>query len=414
MASRHAHETIEEIEKQEVTHHGQRPSRVLSVDLLRGIAVAFMILVNDPGDWGHVYHPLNHAAWNGWTLTDLVFPAFLFLMGASMVFSLAARVAKGNCTGSLAAHLFARGGRILLLGLVLAYFPEMHWHTLRYFGVLQRIALCYVLVGLVLLMTRRLRWLAAVVAAILITYWALLRFVPVPQFGVPGRDVPLWDQTANLTAWLDRATVAFTQRWLHMGALFEHNRDPEGVLSTLPAVASTLLGAMAGVWMRRVGHGRIRVQTMRVGLLAAGAASVVLGEIWSLWFPVNKNLWTSSFVLLTAGWTAVALAGCSWLVDARRGRWPGWLSAVTWPWFVFGANAIVAFAFSEAFVDVMLMLHTVDVDGYPHTFWSLIYQHLFAWRGSTDLTSLAFACAFVVFCFLPNWWLWSRRVFLKI
>jgi len=390
------------------------PSRVLSVDLLRGLTIAFMILVNDPGDWDHVFRPLDHAPWNGWTITDLVFPAFLFLMGASLVFSLASRAAKGNCRGTMAEHLFSRGGRVLLLGLVVAFFPRMHWTTLRYFGVLPRLAICYVLAGLVLLMTRRLRWLALVVVVILVAYAVLLRWVPVPGFGMPGRDVSLLDRNGNWVAYVDRAVVAWTQKWLHTGALFEGTRDPEGLLSSVPAVASTLLGAMAGVWMRRVGHGRISVAHMRWGLLAAGAALFAAGEVWSVWLPVNKNLWTSSYVLLMGGLTAMILAVCSWLVDRRPEPWPVALRAVTWPWFVFGANAIAAFTFSEAFVKSMLLLRTVDADGDTQTFWASIYDNVFARHGSTEVTSLLFAMAFVALCFLPNWWLWHKRVFLKI
>ena len=415
----HARETTEEIERQEVSHHGKGPSRVLSVDMLRGVTVALMILVNDPGDWEHLFRQLDHAEWNGWTLTDLVFPAFLFLMGASMVFSLASRAAKGNCRKTLAGHIFSRGGRVFLLAIVMTYLPNMHWGTLRYFGVLSRIAVCYVLAGLLLLMTRRLRWLALMVAGLVVGYWVLLRFVPVPGYGVPTRDIPLLDPVRNWTSYVDRAVVAWTQTWLHTGRLYKHVRDPEGLLSTLPAVASVLLGAMAGVWMRRVGRdpetaGRVSLRTMRLGLLGTGFALFAAGEVWSRWLPVNKNLWTSSFVLLTAGIAAMALAACSWMVDARRGRWPMWLRVTTWPWFVFGANAIAAFVFSEAVVKIMIFFHWSDADGDVHSLWSAVYETVFARHGSTVWTSLTFAVVFTMFCFLPNWWMWHRRVFLKI
>jgi predicted acyltransferase len=408
------HETIQEIEKQEVAHHGKGPSRVLSVDLLRGLTVALMILVNDPGDWEHTFRQLDHAEWSGWTLTDLVFPTFLFLMGTSLMFSLASRAAKGDCRKTMAGHVLLRGLRLGLLAFVMSYLPRMQWTTLRYYGVLSRLAICFVLGGLILLMTRRLRWLAVISAALLVGYWVLLRWVPVPGIGMPVRDVPLLDPARNIAAYVDRAVVAWTQHWLHTGYLYRKVRDPEGVLSTLPSVVSVLLGAMAGVWMRRVGHGRISVRQMRVGLLLAGLASFVAGEVWSVWFPINKNLWTSSFVLLTAGVAAMALAGCSWLVDARRGRWPLWVRVTTWPWFVFGANAIAAFVFSEAVVKVMIYIHWYDADGDIHSLWSSLYENVFARHGSTVWTSLVFAVTYVAICFLPNWWLWHRRVFLKI
>jgi predicted acyltransferase len=412
------HESIQEIEKDEVTHHGKGPSRVLSVDLLRGITVALMILVNDPGDWEHIFSQLDHAEWNGWTLTDLVFPTFLFLMGTSLMFSLASRAAKGNCRKTMAGHIFSRGARMLLLTFVMTYLPRMHWNTMRYYGVLSRLTICFVLGGLLLLITRRLRWLAAMVAVLLVGYYILLRWVPVPGLGMPGRDFPLYDPAQNLVAYVDRAVVAFTQRWIHTGNLYKNVRDPEGVLSTLPAVASVLMGAMAGVWMRRVALGRITVQTMRLGLLAAGAVSFGLGEIWShwspIWMPINKNLWTSSFVLLTAGIAAMTLAACSWVVDARPGRWPLWVRVTTWPWFVYGSNAIAAFVFSEAVVKVAIYIHWYDGDGDIHSLWTWAYDTMLWHRESTVWTSLAFAVLFVVLCWLPNWWLWRRRIFLKI
>ena len=392
--------------------HG--PARVLSVDMLRGVTVAFMILVNDPGDWSHVFAPLDHAEWNGWTLTDLVFPSFLFCMGAAMVFSLASRVARGNCRGTLAGHIFARGARLELLALVMSFLPAMHWSTLRYFGVLNRIAVTYVLAGLVLLLTRNLRGLAAITAVLLVGYYVLVCRMPVPGYGLPGRDIPLMDPAKNIVAYVDRAVVAWTQTTLHTGALYRRVRDPEGALSTIPAVASVLLGAMAGLWMRRVGHGQISWERMRAVLFSAGLASFAAGEAWSHWMPVNKNLWTSSFVLLTAGIAAMLLSVCSLLVDGRRGIWPAWLRVLTWPWFVFGANAIAAFVFSEALVKVLIFFHWSDAEGKGHSLLSEFYRTIFVHGQSTVWTSLAFAVAYVGLCLLPNWALWHKRVFLKI
>ena len=398
----------------EVEKHIHGPSRVLSVDMLRGLAIAFMILVNDPGDWNHVFHPLDHAEWNGWTLTDLVFPSFLFCMGAAMVFSLALRVARGNCKGTLAGHIFARGARLEILALAMAFLPAMNWATLRYFGVLPRIAITYVLAGLVLLLTRKLRWLAVISAVLLVGYYVMLCRVPVPGYGMPGRDVPLMDPFRNVASYVDRAVVAWTQTYLHTGAMYRRVRDPEGVLSTIPAVVSVLLGAMAGLWMRRVGHGHISWERMRAVLFACGLACFAAGEVWSRWMPVNKNLWTSSFVLVTAGIAAMLLSLCSLLVDGRSGIWPAWLRVITWPWFVFGANAIAAFVFSEALVKVLIYFRWYDAEGAPHTLLSAWYRGVFVHGQSTVWTSLAFAVAYVALCFLPNWALWHKRVFLKI
>ncbi|HEY4354591.1 MAG TPA: heparan-alpha-glucosaminide N-acetyltransferase domain-containing protein [Acidobacteriaceae bacterium] len=388
-----------------------KAGRVLSIDVLRGLTIALMILVNDPGDWSHVFRQLDHAEWNGWTLTDLVFPTFLFLMGASMLFSLEARAERGNCKKTLAGHIFARAGKIFLLDLVLGYFPRMHWAGLRLFGVLSRIALCSLLGGLILLVTRKAKVIAGIVIALLIGYWVLLRWVPVPGVGMPGRDMPFMDKNLNLAAWIDRGFVAWTQRWLHTGTLYNKTRDPEGLLSTLPAVATTLLGALAGMWMRR---SELSAARMRGALALAGAVAFLAGEIWSRWFPANKNLWTSSYVLISAGLAAMAVALCSWLVDERPQPWPAWLRAITTPWLIFGSNAIAAFTVSVVLVKTMLYFGHTGADGKHRNLWGLAYYRIFAAHGSTKWTSLAFAVSVVIVCFLPNWLLWRKKIFLRL
>jgi predicted acyltransferase len=395
------------------------PQRVLSVDVLRGLTIAFMILVNDPGDWAQVFKQLDHAEWNGWTLTDLVFPTFLFLVGASIVFSMSGRVARGNCWKTLTGQVLWRTVKILLLQFVLVFFPRMHWQRMRFYGVLPRIALCYCLAGLVMIAVIRRRnrvpVLIGLVAVLLVGYWVLLRFVPVPGAGLPGRDFPLWDPVQNLTSWIDRGVVHWSQQWLHTGSLYKKTRDPEGLLSTLPAVGTTLLGSLAAFWMRRDSglRGSRSMLRMQGWLAAAGVAGVAAGVLWGLWFPINKNLWTSSYVLLAAGWAALALAGLSWLVDGRPEPWPRWLRVATWPWFVFGSNAIAAFTVSVVLVKGCLYFRVAEGDGHISV-WEWMYNHWFARTDSTHWTSLAFALAVVAFCFLPNWWLWRRKWFLKI
>jgi predicted acyltransferase len=391
-----------------------KPGRVLSVDILRGLTIALMIMVNDPGDWGHVFPQLDHAQWNGWTLTDLVFPTFLFIVGASIVFSMVARQARGDCRKTLAGHAFARAGKIFLLAMVLNFFPYMHWTHLRLYGVLTRIAVCYLIAALIVLATKRVRWLVLIIATLLVGYWVLLRWVPVPGIGVPGRDVPFMDKNLNLAAWLDRAAMGWTQRWLHTGTLYNHTRDPEGLLSTLPAVATTLLGALAGLAMQAAGASRERWKNVRLRLVAWGVAGIVAGEVWGRWFPPNKNLWTSSYVLLAAGIAAMVLAACSWLTDDRPQPWPRWLRVTTWPWLVFGSNAIATFTISVVIVKAMLYLHATGADGVRRTWWYLAYWDVFARAGSNEWTSLAFAVSFVAVCFLPVWWLWRRKIFLKL
>lgn len=391
-----------------------KPQRVLSVDVLRGLTIALMILVNDPGDWSHIFGPLEHAEWNGWTLTDLVFPTFLFLAGASIVFSMTARAARGNCRGTLTGRAFVRAGKIFLLAMVLNFFPYMHWTHLRLYGVLSRIAVCYLFAALIVIATKRVRWLVLITAVLLVGYWILLRWVPVPVIGMPGRDVPFMDKNLNLAAWLDRAAMGWTQRWLHTGTLYNHTRDPEGLLSTLPAIATTLLGALAGLGMQAASSGRASWKNVRMRLLAWGAAGIAAGELWSRWFPINKNLWTSSYVLLAAGIATVVLAACSWMVDDRPQPWPRALRAVTWPWLVFGSNAIAAFTVSIVIVKTMLYLHATGADGVRRTWWYLVYWDVFGRGGSNVWTSLAFAVSFVIVCFLPIWFLWRRKIFLRL
>ena len=278
---------------------GASPSRVLSVDVLRGFTIALMILVNDPGDWTHVYSQLDHAPWNGFTLTDLVFPNFLFLVGVSIIFSLESRIARGESRRTLALHIFRRAALLFLIKLLLSAFPHFHLAHLRLYGVLTRIALCYLAAGLLCLATRRARALLTIAAALLIGYWALMRFVPIPGLGIPTHGFPILDPDRNLAAWLDRAVNAFTQRTLHTGSLYNRTRDPEGLLSTLPALATTLIGCVTALWLRRADPSHTRETRISrtyclTGLIVSGLLSLTAGLLWNPWFPINKNLWTST------------------------------------------------------------------------------------------------------------------------
>jgi len=415
-------------------------SRVLSIDVLRGLTIALMILVNDPGDWAHTYSQLDHAAWNGFTLTDLVFPNFLFLVGASIILSLDSRISRGESRSLLALHVLRRTAIILALDFFFNLYPHFHFAQLRVYGVLTRIALCYFAVALLCLVTRKAANLLVIVIGILLSYWALMRFVPVPGFGIPTRDIPLLDPDRNLAAWIDRGVTGFLQRTIHTGRLYQYTRDPEGLLSTLPAIATTLLGSITALMLRRTGVGTtprqientatvetapehvpitetITPEHCAIGLFLCGLLGLATGSFWNLWFPINKNLWTSSYVLFAAGWALLLLAIFYWLIDIRRlnetkaGKW------LTWPWLVFGSNAIVAFCVSEFIVENLIWLkipNNIGPNGKPVTAWFWIYHNLFAFKGSTNNTSLAFAIAFVAVCFIPNWLLYRKRLFLKI
>jgi predicted acyltransferase len=387
------------------------PKRVLSVDVARGITIAFMILVNDPGDWNHVYAQLDHAFWNGWTLTDLVFPNFLFLIGASIIFSLQSRIAKGESRSALAGHIVRRAAILFALGIFIAAFPHFHLTHLRIYGVLTRIALCYLCAALICLATRKISHLAVIVASLLIGYWILMRFVPVPGFGVPTRDIPLLDQAGNLASWIDRGFVGFTQRFIHAGHLYRKTSDPEGLLSTLPAIATTLLGSITGLIMSLPQY----TPAKKRNLLALGAVLFfAAGEIWNLTFPINKNLWTSSYVLLAAGCSLLVLTLTYTLVDMWRIQDKSSVArALLWPWLVFGSNAIVVYAISDFLVEILLWIK-VPNDGKTITAWNWTYLHGFSHGRSTEITSVVFAIIFVLVCFIPNWLLWRKRIFIKI
>lgn len=387
------------------------PSRILSVDVLRGITIAFMILVNTPGDWTHTYTQLDHAEWNGWTLTDLVFPNFLFLIGMSLIFSLQTRIGRGNSRIALAGHIIRRAVILFALDISIAAFPHFHFAGLRLYGVLTRIAVCYLIAALLLLVTRKTGVLAAIVAALLVGYWVLLRFVPVPGYGVPTRDVAMLDMNGNLTSWVDREMSGLLMRTIHMGSLYRGTRDPEGLLSTMTAIATTLMGSIAAVFMR---SGKYTAAVKRNGFAAAGVLCVIAGEVWNRSFPINKNMWTSSYVLLAGGISLLGLALFYWLVDMEKlqeksGGGRGFL----WPWLVFGSNAIVVYVVSELLVEVLVSIRFSSAGKMTNAM-AWVYTHGFSHGGSTELTSVAFALVFVAVCFVPNWMLWRKRIFVKI
>ena len=371
-------------------------SRLMSLDLFRGLTIALMILVNDPGDGPSAYWPLKHAAWNGWTPTDLVFPSFIFIVGVAMAFSFTSRLQRGDSRGKLFAHVLWRGVVLFAFGLFINGFPTRFDPAhLRIYGVLQRIAICYVVTSVLELWTE---WRAqlAIAIACLAGYWVLMRHVAVPGYGIPGQDIPLLDPDRNLVAWLDRKLL--------MGHLYEKVRDPEGLLSTIPAIGGCLLGLLTGKWLRSARSGVAKALAMAI----AGLVLIVAGRTWHVWFPINKKLWTSSFVLFTAGIALVCLALCYWLADVKHFR-RGW----TTPILVFGKNAIAAYFFSEVLASLS---YAIRVGSGPRstTLQDFVYRHLFAPWASPPNASLAYSLAYVFLCWLVMAVLYRRKVFLKI
>ena len=367
-----------------------RPERLVSLDVFRGATVAAMLLVNNPGTWSAVYDPLEHAAWHGWTPTDLIFPFFLFIVGVSMAFSVLPRLEAGDAPGGLFARAAKRSAILVLLGLLLTAFPYSNLDVvhLRLPGVLQRIGLAFLLASAVVLFTRH-RALVGITAALLLGYWAAMMLVPVPGYGAGNLS-----KDGNLAAYVDRAVLGTDHLWKSAKTW-----DPEGLLSTLPAVATVLLGVFAGRWMR---SGRSPADRL-VGLFLAGTAAVTLGWMWNEVFPINKALWTSSYVLLTAGLALHALAVCYWMVDVRG--WRRWAAPFVW----FGMNAIAAFFLSGI---VARLLGIIKPGGVA------LKQRIFdaafdSWLPAHD-ASLAFALCFVALFTGLMGLMYRRQLFIKV
>lgn len=370
--------------------------RLVVLDVVRGMTIAFMILVNNNGSEHAAYWPLKHSEWNGCTPTDLVFPVFLFLVGIGIVLSTAARLARGESKSSLVRHAFQRAAILFILGILVHGFPTYPLATLRIYGVLQRIAICYLLTTLLYLWDRRVMTLVWVAVACLVGYWILMRWIPIPGFGVPGRDFPFLDKDINWVSVVDRR--------LFPGRLLEKTRDPLGLISAIPAVATCLLGVLTGQWLQTTRS----MKQKAVGMFAGAIAGLALGWLWSIWFPINKRLWTSSYVLYAAGWTLLILGICYFVIEIRKhqGAW-------TYPWRVFGANAIFAYALAEL-LSIVVGIIRVQSNGTTMSLKGLIYAKVFVPIGNPALSSLLYSLSYVVVCFLPCLLLFRRRIFIKI
>jgi predicted acyltransferase len=372
---------------------GGPPARLHSLDVFRGATIAAMLLVNNPGTWTHVHPPLLHAEWHGWTPTDLIFPYFLFIVGVAMAFSFARQIETGADRGSVVLRAARRAAVLVALGLILHGFPSYDLSTIRIPGVLQRIGLAFLLATPAVLWLGR-RGLATAAAATLLGYWALMMWVPVPGHGAgvlePGRD---------LGSYVDRAVFGTAHLWRQA-----ETWDPEGLLSTIPAVGTVLLGVLAGGWLRSARP----VARTAAGLAAAGAAAAVVGWVWGLWFPINKNLWTSSYALFTAGLGALSLAACFWVVDIRgHRRWAH-------PFHLFGVNAIAAFFLSSLMARILVLIRWTDQAGATVTLKGWIYGTLFEPLASPRNASLLFALAYVGVWLVVMAWMDRRKIHLKV
>jgi len=348
-----------------------------------------MILVNNPGTWRTVYWPLRHASWNGWTPADLIFPFFLFTVGVAAALSIAPSVERGESRWRLLMKTLRRGLTIFGLGLFLNGFPRFDLSVLRIPGVLQRIALCYVCASMAVL-TLRVRGQGLTAAILLIGYWAMMALIPVPGHAGPGLT------QVNLAAYIDNALLD--------GHLLHDGWDPEGLFSTLPAVGTTLFGVLTGHWLRSART----PSRCTLGLFVAGGVAVVCGLAMGVWFPINKNLWTSSYAVFTTGVALNALATCYWLIDVRGYR--HWAALFV----VYGTNSIVAYVLSSLLAKVLLLWTTRGAGGSRIPFQQHLFEAVFLRLARPINASLLYAVAYVILWLGVTGFLYRRRIIIKI
>jgi len=362
-----------------------KSERLISLDVFRGITIAGMVLVNNPGTWSHIYWPLEHAEWNGWTPTDLIFPFFLFIVGVAIPLAFGKRIERGDARRALFLKVVYRSVIIFLLGEFLAGFPYFNLSTIRIPGVLQRIAVCYLFAGLIYLATRP-RTTAIIAVALLIVYHILMT-----RGSAPGHYTGDLSKEGSLASYIDR-TVFGPHVW-RQAVVY----DPEGILSTIGAFATTLFGVLTGYLIRDKHRTPIEKVTV---MFVAGFACIIVGWCWNPWFPINKSLWTSSYVFFTAGLALEFLALCYWLIDIKGYK------AWTKPFVIFGVNAIILFVGTG----VMARLAGIT-SGLPRDLWGNSLRCCTS-RNRMDRRR-HYNLSFMIICSLRGWRPTTRRSHLR-
>ena len=369
------------------------PTRLVSLDVFRGITIAAMILVNNPGSWSTVYIAFQHAKWHGATPTDWIFPFFIFIVGVSIAFAIGRLKDEGASLSAVVPKILKRSVLIFAVGMFLSAYPHFEFSDIRIPGVLQRIALVYGVSALLFLWLnpRQLFWVGI---ACLLGYWGLMTLVP-----VPGGFAPNLDAATNLGAWVDRTLLG--------GHLWSTSKtwDPEGLLGTIPAVATSISGILTGVWLRGDKDHYEKV----AGILVVGALMTAVGAAWGMVFPLNKQLWTSSYVVYTSGIALLFLGAIYWWVDIKGHRWG------TKPFVVYGMNALTVFTISGIIGRTLNEMQLSDAAGNSVSatawMWQSIYQPLFE---SPYNASLAHAITHVLILLAFAWFLYSRKIFIRV
>ncbi|MGI4019865.1 MAG: acyltransferase family protein [Janthinobacterium lividum] len=368
--------------------------RLLSLDVFRGITVAMMTLVNNPGSWAHIYTPLEHSEWNGCTPTDLVFPFFLFIVGVSIVFALESKKADPALHRQLIIGIIRRAVILFTIGLVLSLFPYFNFATVRIPGVIQRIAAVYLIVGLLYIYQTR-KTMLITFWVILIGYYLMMTFIPVPGVGYANLN-----PETNLGAWIDRSILGEAHLWKS-----SKTWDPEGILTDLPAVATGIFGVLIGTFLKR----KDQPEAQKVSwLFAIGVLAAILGLLVDLFFPINKALWTSSYVLYAGGLAVIGLTLLYWLVDVQGYK------RFTKPFVIFGVNAITVYTFSGIIPRILGMITLRNSDGKLQNLHEYLYETFFTPYFSPINASLAGGLTYVLIWFVILWLMYRKNIIIKV
>ncbi|MBT2563318.1 DUF5009 domain-containing protein [Pedobacter sp. ISL-68] len=380
--------------------------RLLSLDFFRGLTVAAMILVNNPGSWGHIYAPLEHAEWNGCTPTDLIFLFFLWIVGVSIAFAMSSSKADPPSHQKTIIKAIKRGIILYLLGFFLAIFGKIistiiddrsiweAFQTVRLLGVLQRIGIVFIISSIIFIKVSN-KTIFKILIVILALYWALMTFIPVPGVGYPNLE-----KETNLAAWIDRGILTEAHTWAS-----SKTWDPEGVLSTLPAVGTCLFGILVGVWMRRKD---VDNATKVAWLFTTGITAVILGLLWDLQFPINKALWTSSYVLYAGGLASIGMALCYWIIDVQGYK------KFTTPFVVYGVNAITVFFLAGLMPRVLNLIQITKPDGTKTGLLVRFYETCYTPFFSPINASLVWAITYVLGFYVLLYFMYKKNIIIKV